>query len=517
MRLSSFMASLLVIAALDAQAATFTVTRADDPLPGECAPGDCSLREAFEAAGSNDPFDVRDDIVVPAGTYALVRGTLGAIFQPLRVQGAGSGVTRIVDEDDAAMLIESASDDVELVGLGLASGGSAVYTRPGSSMRLDDVVVENGITTFSGTVEVHQSEVRRILYCQDAEVLIEDSTIFNLYMMPSSDTAAVTLRRTQVDGMLYPESPLPSRVVMHLGSLAVENSTLADTELILLGNGAMADVRDSTITRSSASLDNPASTLRLHRVHYVDNVGPIRTEGAASVTIEDSLFENNLVRALYAAGGADWTVNGSTFVGNRVDGNAGGAIVLEDDTTLRVRNSTFSANSFTVAAAADGARGGAIGYRNGAGAHLILIHVTIVPPAVVPVGIVGTAIGGHGGGTTVDVSNTIVRGSCGMNAGVLQNHAGNIESPGHSCGFDTESNLVDVAAGDLALGALGDHGGSTPTYLPGVDSFAIDHGSVPQCLPADQRGCARPGGARCDVGAVEADGIDTLFANGFDL
>jgi hypothetical protein len=275
-------------------------------------------------------------------------------------------------------------------------------------------------------------------------------------------------------------------------------------------------LRDSTVTRSSIDITAASTSLQLHRVHYVDNTGPIRTEATADVTIEDSLFEGNLVRALYAAGGADWTVSGSSFVGNRVDGNAGGAIVLEDDTTLHVRNSTFSNNDFTPAAAADGARGGAIGYRNGTGAHLILTHVTIVPPATTLAGIVGTAVGGHGGGTVVDVSNTILSGSCGMNAGVLQNNAGNIEAPGDSCGFDPQQNRVNVDPDDLALGELGAYGGATPTYWPEAGSVAIDHGSTPQCLAVDQRGYARPGGVRCDVGAVEADADDTLFADGFE-
>jgi len=47
---------------------TFTPTRFDDPPPGTCDPGDCSLREAIIAAnGLAGP----DDIVLAAGTYTL--------------------------------------------------------------------------------------------------------------------------------------------------------------------------------------------------------------------------------------------------------------------------------------------------------------------------------------------------------------------------------------------------------------------------------------------------------------
>jgi hypothetical protein len=254
----------------------------------------------------------------------------------------------------------------------------------------------------------------------------------------------------------------------------------------------------------------------MRRVHYIDNAGPVRTDTAVTVTIEDSLFEDNTVRAVYASGGAEWTISGSSFVNNRVDGNAGGAIVLEDDTTLRIRNSTFSGNSFTVEAAADGARGAAIGFRNGTGAQLILTHVTLVRPNTMPVGVVGTVIGGHGNGVTLTLSNSIVRGTCGMNTGVLFNNAGNIESVGDTCGLDPQTNRINVSVASLALGSLANNGGPTPTHLPATGSLAIDRASTPQCLPTDQRGYARPGGVRCDVGALEADGDDTLFADGFE-
>jgi hypothetical protein len=290
---------------------------------------------------------------------------------------------------------------------------------------------------------------------------------------------------------------------------------------MFMGSNASLDagtltIEDSTFTDGSILLDDAATELTLRRVHYLDNAGPVRTEAAAEVTIEDSLFEGNLVRALYAAGGAEWNVNGSSFVDNLVDGNAGGAIVLEDDTVLRIRNSTFAGNSFAADAAADGARGAAIGYRNGNGAHLILTHATFVAPENLPPGAVGSAIGGHGGGVAVDISNSIVNGDCGMDAGMLQNNAGNIESPGNACGLDPDFNDAGISTADLALGALGEHAGQTPTFLPGADSHAVDRASTPQCLAIDQRGYARPGGARCDVGAVESDADDTLFADGFD-
>src|SRR5438874_5432229 len=56
---------LALTGAPHASAATFAVTRTDDPAPDACAPSDCSLREAVLTAS---PGDV---VQVPAGHYRL--------------------------------------------------------------------------------------------------------------------------------------------------------------------------------------------------------------------------------------------------------------------------------------------------------------------------------------------------------------------------------------------------------------------------------------------------------------
>ena len=493
-------ALLFALISANVHAATFQVTRLDDPSPNGCLAGDCSLREAMAAAGANDPLGPTDVVVVPAGTIQLTRGELTVVAQRLRVQGAGSNLTRVVQtEEFTNMFFTAAGGDLAVVGMRLDSFKAPIdgcYAGfQGVPVLVDDIIFEGGNLQVCGTTQVRRSEIRTSLYCNYGQTVVEDSAIRDLTVQGSGETT-LTLRRVLIDGELDPANTNLAQVTLIRGQLVIEDSTITNSEIPMQGIGP--------------------STLTLRRVHYIDNAGPIRTETDVLVTIEDSLFEDNTVRALYAAGGGDWTVSGSSFVNNRVDGNAGGAVVLEDDTTLRIRNSTFSGNSFTVAAAADGARGAAIGFRNGAGAQLILTHVTLVRPNTMPAGVVGTAIGGLGNGVALTLSNSIVQGSCGMNNGVLQNNAGNIESTGDTCGLDPEQNRINISSASLALGALANNGGPTPTRLPGVGSFAIDRASTPQCLPTDQRRYARPGGVRCDVGAVEADADDTLFANGFE-
>jgi hypothetical protein len=57
-----------------------------------------------------------------------------------------------------------------------------------------------------------------------------------------------------------------------------------------------------------------------------------------------------------------------------------------------------------------------------------------------------------------------------------------------------------------------------PTEIVGVPVVPGCSGCSPHrnALPTDQPRFARPGGVRCDVGAVEADPDDRLFVNGFE-
>ncbi|MDX6650466.1 MAG: hypothetical protein QOJ97_2417 [Solirubrobacteraceae bacterium] len=81
-----------VLAPAASASSTFHVTRTDDPAPGTCDAGDCSLREAVTDANANSAPDV---VLLPAGTYTLTLGPLPTITEPLTVSGAGPDATRI--------------------------------------------------------------------------------------------------------------------------------------------------------------------------------------------------------------------------------------------------------------------------------------------------------------------------------------------------------------------------------------------------------------------------------------
>jgi hypothetical protein len=69
---------------------------------------------------------------------------------------------------------------------------------------------------------------------------------------------------------------------------------------------------------------------------------------------------------------------------------------------------------------------------------------------------------------------------------------------------------------DPRLGPLNDPGNAIP-FIPLLDgSPAIDVGDASECLTTDQRGVARPFGARCDLGAYEWNGSSPLNALGME-
>jgi hypothetical protein len=116
---------LLMTSAATARAATFAVTRFDDPsLTGPCRPGNCSLREAIRAAGLAHGTNT---ILAPKGTY-----TLSLPNQPLEVVGA----TETIKAVHGQVTIDANGTTTDTLGIHVLSGGH---------LTLDNVIEEHGI------------------------------------------------------------------------------------------------------------------------------------------------------------------------------------------------------------------------------------------------------------------------------------------------------------------------------------------------------------------------------------
>jgi hypothetical protein len=119
----------------------------------------------------------------------------------------------------------------------------------------------------------------------------------------------------------------------------------------------------------------------------------------------------------------------------------------------------------------------------------------------------GTSDYGISNDGMLTVINSLIVSDC---IGDIVSGGYNIESEWDSCGFDQETDQVNVSADDLKFGPLQDNGGPTQTHALGDGSVAIDVIPEADCVDAegeplmtDQRGEPRPAGDGCDVGAFE--------------
>ncbi|MEO8011554.1 MAG: choice-of-anchor Q domain-containing protein [Dokdonella sp.] len=524
----SFLSALVIALVLSVvgmsitHAATFVVTRVDDPNPASCTVASCSLREAVLAANASTGADV---IELAEGQFSLTIGEL-LLTDAVTIIGTGRNTTRITVDGTFAVLRAELGISLTVTGLSILGPppsprsvqqlrGSifAIICQRCVRLALTDVLVSvtagyvftNG-DNAPGELTIDRSVIAVVAASQtSATIRISDSAL-QYAELTTLASGGVRVERSNFTLDLAPD--LPSGLIIETsGSVDIDDTEIANTSQGLL-------IRSGT----------PLS-VRLRRLRYLDNAEPVSVTEATDVSVIDSEFRGNTSvsetpGALLVNNGSSWTVSGSSFIGNRGDGNTGGAILVEGGASLDIDNSTFSGNSFTVAAAANSARGAAIGVRGGAlGATLRMRHVTIVQPTFALDGIDGTTIGARGtdAQSSISIYNSILRGNCRLDAGLLDTGIGNIESIGDTCSLATSRNLVSVSLANLALGALADHGGPTLTYAPASNSVAVDYQWTDlECTPRDQRGYLRQAGTDCDIGAVEVGGLERIFVDGFD-
>jgi predicted outer membrane repeat protein len=224
----------------------------------------------------------------------------------------------------------------------------------------------------------------------------------------------------------------------------------------------------------------------------------------------------NASRIFSIHSGVHATISGVSIANGKESGNNGGAIL--NNGTLTVTNSTFTGNQVV-----GGNTGGAI-YNGG---MLTVINSSFHSNSA-----------DQGGGIFSTGTLTVTNGTFSANRadisgrGTIRNTGtatientivGNTTSGGNCSGTfaaGSTNNLADDGTcgssfrqtTNLALGTLGDYGGTTQTFplLPG--SEAIDAGNASSCQPTDQRGVNRVG--TCDIGAFESRGFTLTKTSG---
>ncbi len=321
-------------------------------------------------------------------------------------------------------------------------------------------------------------------------------------------TVALSQQLTATRSMTIDASAAPGLVLSGSGVdrvLLVEPGASVTVRGLTVTDGAAAPQGGGILNLGNLTLENVVVT-----GNPVNAAGPpnfafggggiYNGEGATMVlrdsTVSDNTSPNQPGAGVYGFFGSTLTVEGSTISGN-VTGDVAGGIRSLGTTT--VVNSTISGNTSSAW------HGGGIFHTDGS---LVVTNSTIVDN-IAPAGTAsGVVVATFGAPADMTLTNSIMGGrdgalACfaeGGGAAVITSAGGNIDTDG-SCFLTATGDQPNT---DALLGPLADNGGSTLTHLPSAGSPAIDAALAGACPATDQRGVARPQGAGCDIGAVEA-------------
>jgi len=392
-------------------------------------------------------------------------------------------------------------------------------------VRLKDVTLTRGGTDGPGAAITTRGEIE-----------VVDSTITqNLSEEPGGGVFSMrraTIIRSVITGNLANDDG--GGVYARRGGIRVYDSVVS-SNLVDGSGGALASTGDILVVRSHVdgnTTDGDGGAI------YADEDGDVividsTVDGSTAdgpggaiftldgdVTVVSSTLNGNRAddRGGAISGEADVTVIGSTIARNAANAHVGGGIWARG--SLLLAGSTVSNNY------AEGQGGGVL-----AAGTVRLVNATVVQNIAPLAANVGAGTGLEAFGTIIGPALVPVTGGEAQPTGANCRVTGprslgyNVVSDG-SCGLTAASDATGV---DPLLGPLQDHGGLGRTFLPSDVSPAIDRIPAAACrLPAyvtalraarqldglvtdrvalagkDQRGVARPQGAGCDAGAVEA-------------
>jgi predicted outer membrane repeat protein len=365
------------------------------------------------------------------------------------------------------------------------------------------------------------------LYVRDGVVLVVDSAfVDNVAEQLGPDVGGGAISLNGVKKATVIGSTFRGGVASNGGGIQclncdvdIYNSTFEDNRAV--GHGANGD--DSS--QCSVVAKNGQ-----HQVGSGGNGGAVVIDGGSdgTHTFCGVMFRNNQAGA-DALGGAIFRtpdvakqttiIDRCLFDGNTAPNGGGGALYMHN-TTLQISASTFHANSAQAFGAIqsdgttydfvndtfEGNRAVAVGGNGGVGGALALFGGDGRIASSTFANNTATGFAAVIFGTpplTIDdciFANNTSPGSP-MQCQIDASGANNLQFPQNRQSGGADSPCAPgITFADPALGALGDHGGATPTMLPGIGSPALGHGQG--CPATDQRGNARPS-SNCTVGAVE--------------
>ena len=479
------------------EAVFLVVNTLDDELISD---GDCSLREAIEAANTNLPVDAcgSGDVLTDTITFD-VAGTITVTSQlsvtaggPLVIDGgevittSGGGTTRVWWVETGSVL--------NLQHLAVVDGyvhnenGAGLFNNGGDLTILECDFIGNHFTIYMNY------EYGGGIYAVGGTLNISDS-YFGTNGSDSDSSFGGGIAMQGVTGVISRSTFFnnTSHGCWDFDDACDDSGGggiyLYDSSLIIQDTSIISNTSGGGIANYSNSLTINNSTLTGNA-----NVTGGAILNAGTLIVTNSTLVNNYITGGWETGGGaitnfgTLTVTNTTLSGNSGVSMFGGAV--DNHGWATITNTTLSGNYAPI--------GGAI---NNSGT-LIANNSTLF----------GNHASYNGGainnGGTLTANNTIVANSpSGGDCSGLINDGGHNISSDDTCGFDPANGSMPNT--DPLLGSLQDNGGPTWTHalLPG--SPAIDTGDDAHCPLFDQRGVSRPkdgdgdGNPICDIGSYE--------------
>lgn len=527
---------------------TISVTTTNDEINSD---GDCSLREAIEAANSDTAVDAcpkgsgEDTIILGSGTFAI--GIDGAgedlnqkgdfdVTEDLSIRGLSAEETVLdgADLDRILHAIWPASltvEDVTLTGGHSRSGGVSGQDSNGGAIR-----GRYNLTVRRSILRDNQTESWRsdAGYCGSGHggaiyvweggsaVILEDVELLDNRTGPRQEDCLSTVRslgggvyvygtdlveisdctitgnRANDGGEPGDDGGWGGGVFAARGELRIENSTITDnragSEGLTSGRGGGVDAPSShgTVISGSTISGNSAAGDGGGLFFSSENGGNLEITNS---TVSDNWALNG--GGISADSVVSVVVSGSTISGNVTVGNGGG-IHYGPGQDFRIVNSTVSDNSAHT--------GGGI-YGRWSRDRGVIENCTIVDNVAsdAGAGIRATYLSFR---NSILVGNRLGDGFENCRAGVSMESLG-YNVVGDGCDSDGAGDQVvdDTTLYSEVVGVLGSYGGPTPTHALAPDSPALDDGSCTDSngnpVEFDQRGVPRPE-TGCDAGALES-------------
>lgn len=480
--------AMLLVFALRAQAATLTVNDAGDSGPGSCA-STCTLRDAISASGSGGTIVFAPGLASP---ITLSQGAL-SINKTLTIQGPGAAKLTISANNASRILFVSTQTSIS--GLTLADG---YVTGTAGSNGADGTAGSAGVPGGpGGTGDPGGLAGGACVQVANIGALVLDHVAVRHCIARGGPAGNAG---NGGSGNLNPTNPPLSAggvggnggaggdatggAILVYGSLSLLNSSVVDGHAYggiggAGGAGGIGSTGSSPVFAASG----------------VSGAGGAASGGAVFVSAGSLRITNSTFASGIATGGTGGA--GVTTTSNVTSGGAGGAAsggLIRVDASAALADVEFS--TFAGGQVVGGSGGSAIG-----------------PPLVGPPGAFSdNAI--SAASTITVLSSVIVDVQSGVSLcnGLVTAATGsvNLDEDG-SCGFSLQGTFAQL------FHPLNVNTTPWPGYLPLYHSALINAAATCQDLAAqavsvDQHDTPRPQGAKCDLGAIEADYI---FFDGF--